>query len=193
MLRAAVRSQVRWSSVLRAAAAAGRDLGWWTAGGSESSDGLLSCPARRLGGLGRPATAVGLLLSASLLEHRPGGVAHCSAVARGLPIAQGQEAPAALLAQARHYFTPISVEFSEDVAGGPKVRVAACSSGGSRDSRAQRDPGAAQTGTAVADAAAAAAARLPGVASTMPTACISVAAARAHNGEVSSSFRVQPA
>lgn len=27
----------------------------------------------------------------------------------------------ALLAQTRHYFTPISVEFSEDVSGGAKV------------------------------------------------------------------------
>lgn len=33
---------------------------------------------------------------------------------------QGQEASALLLAQTRHYFSPISVEFSEDVAGGPK-------------------------------------------------------------------------
>jgi hypothetical protein len=34
---------------------------------------------------------------------------------------QGQEASALLLAQTRHYFSPISVEFSEDVAGAPKV------------------------------------------------------------------------
>lgn len=34
---------------------------------------------------------------------------------------QGQEASALLLAQTRHYFSPISVEFSEDVAGGSKV------------------------------------------------------------------------
>jgi hypothetical protein len=34
---------------------------------------------------------------------------------------QGQEASALLLAHTRHYFSPISVEFSEDVAGGPKV------------------------------------------------------------------------
>jgi hypothetical protein len=36
---------------------------------------------------------------------------------------QGQEASALLLAQTRHYFSPISVEFSEDVAGGPKVSI----------------------------------------------------------------------
>ncbi|KAF8072650.1 hypothetical protein HT031_000310 [Scenedesmus sp. PABB004] len=33
---------------------------------------------------------------------------------------QGQEASAAVLAQTRQYFSPISVEFSDDVAGGPK-------------------------------------------------------------------------